>query len=91
MTYIDEARDRLSAELPGLDYLLLDLYTLLVLTRGERATLEDMHDAWSVWRARTRPDHRLIVPFKELTPEVQELNRKYLQAIIYVAVTLGKQ
>jgi hypothetical protein len=91
MTYIDEARDRLSTELPGLDYPLLDLYTLLVLTRGESATLEDVHDAWSVWRTRTQPDRRSIVPFKELTPEVQELDRKYLQAIIYVAITLRQR
>lgn len=87
--YIDEVRVRLFAELPGISDELLDLYALLVLTRGQNTTLEDIHDAWSVWRSHTRPDHKSLVPFKELTPEVQELDRKYCAAVIYVAASLG--
>jgi hypothetical protein len=91
MNYIDEARIRLRIELPGIDDDLLDLYVLLILTRGQNTTLEDIHDAWSVWRSRTQPDHRSVVPFKELAPDVQELDRKYAKAVIYVALTIGQK
>ena len=37
-------------------------------------TLRDVHDAWAIWRHQARPDHPAIVPFDELTPDVQELS-----------------
>lgn len=88
MTYVDRIRAALEAEQPSLDPCLLDLYALLALTRGEDVSLEDVHDAWSIWRARTDPRHHSIVPFKELTTEVQELDRPYADAIHKVAADL---
>lgn len=85
VTYVEKAREALVEQLPGLARedrsSLLDLYTVLVLIRGESTTLEHVHDAWSVWMSRTRPDHRSIIPFDELTTEVQEMDRKYAEAI----------
>jgi hypothetical protein len=85
MNYIDRVRTRLFAELPGLDPKLLDLYTLLAFTEGERVTLESVHNAWAVWRSWASPDHPSLVPFDELSPEVQEMDRQYAEAIARAA------
>jgi len=86
MSYVDDVRDSLAARLPGLEPALLDLYTLLGLVKGVNASMEDVHDAWAVWRARSRPDHRSLVPFDQLTEEVQELDRKYAETIAEVGM-----
>jgi hypothetical protein len=83
--YVNEIRDAVRQELPGIDEDLLDMYSLLVLVKGKETTLEDVHDAWSVWRNLTRPDHKSLIPFSELSEEVQELDRKYTNAIVKVA------
>jgi len=88
MSYIDKARERLAYELPGTSNVLLDLYTLLVFTRGWMVTSEDVHDAWAIWRSRTDPSHRSLVPFCELDEEVQALDVKYADAIAKVAASL---
>lgn len=76
---------RLDAALPGEDPALLRLYALLVLTRGVDTTLADVHDAWALWRMDTRPDHPDLVRFDLLSPEVQEYDRPYRDAIVRVA------
>jgi hypothetical protein len=81
MTYIQHALKVLNQASPGLDPDLAQLYVLLALTRGTRTTLRDVHDAWAVWRNNTRPDHPSLMPFDQLTREVQELDRPYMQAI----------
>lgn len=91
MTYIDTVRYALNVELPGLDEDLLDLYSLLTLVKGERTTHEDVHDAWSLWRRRTMPNHRSLIPFDELRADVQELDGPYVDAIRKVAAHTGKQ
>jgi hypothetical protein len=88
MTYIDVARERLAREMPGLDSQLLDLYTLLVLVKGPEVTNEDVHDAWSVWRSRTNPDHHSLIPFDELERAIQNLDTPYAEAIAKVAASL---
>ncbi len=60
---------------------LLRLYALLALTTGSSTTLENVHDAWSAWRSNTVPDHKSLIPFQELSKEVQELDRPYRDAI----------
>ncbi len=87
-TYISRVTDQLAAALPDCDADLIRLYALLALTTGEATTLEHVHDAWGLWRATTRPDHPSIVPFDELKPEVQELDRAYTEAIRQVAASL---
>jgi hypothetical protein len=83
--YIDSVRETLSQQIPDTAEELLDLYTLLTFVKGSAVTLEDVHDAWSVWRSRTNPNHKSLIPFGELTPEVQQLDQKYADAIIQTA------
>ena len=87
MNYVDTIAARLGELLGDCPPELLRLYALLVLVRGEDVTLKDVHDAWAVWRCATRPDHPSLVPFDQLTPEVQELDAKYAGAIREVAAS----
>ncbi len=79
--YVQAVLDRLNPASPGLDPDLAQLYALLALVKGVDTTLEDVHDAWAIYRNVTRPDHKSLVPFDELTVEVQELDRKFQEAI----------
>lgn len=81
MTYLDPIRNAPSERLQGLHPELLDLYTLLALSSGYATNREDVHNAWSLWVQRTRPDHPSLIPFADLDPEVQELDEKYVEAI----------
>ncbi|HEY8590199.1 MAG TPA: hypothetical protein VIL55_11670 [Naasia sp.] len=87
--YVQQAITRLTDALPDLDPALAQLYALLVLTRGVNTTLEDVHDAWALWRNTTNPAHRSLIPFAGLSHEVQELDRPYMDAIHQVARELG--
>lgn len=60
---------------------LLELYTLLILVKGEDTTLSDVHDAWSIDKNRTFPKHWSIVPFEKLSKETQEKDQYYLDII----------
>lgn len=88
MNYIQDALHRLNAELPDLEPELADLYVLLALTTGKTTTLQDVHEAWAIWRNRSNPQHRSLIPFDQLTVEVQELDRQYRDAIREVAEEL---
>lgn len=85
--YIEQVKEELKLRMNVEDEL-LDLYALLVLVRGEKCTLEDVHDAWSVWKNKTDATHRSLIPFSELSRQVQELDREYAQAIIKTAKEL---
>lgn len=89
--YVQRALEILDEECPGLDSDLAQLYVLLVLTNGPNTTLPDVHDAWGVWRNTTNPEHRSLVPFGELTVAVQELDRKYMDAIRATARRLSRE
>ncbi len=89
--YAQQALDAVAAELPGLDPELLRLYALLAVVQGPVTSLEDVHDAWALWRAETRPDHPAAIPFADLSVEVQELDRKYAEGIIRAAAKLRAQ
>lgn len=80
MNYIQAAKEVLRLKI-DVEEGLLDLYTLLVFTRGETTTLEDVHDAWAIWRNNSKPDHKSLIPFSELTLEVQYLDVEYARAI----------
>ena len=90
MNYIQKAKEELRKEIDVPDDL-LDLYTLLVIIMMRSTTKEDVHDAWSVWQNKTNPTHKSLIPFDELTSEVQELDREYRDAIIKVATKLWKE
>lgn len=88
VNYAQEVLDELAERLPDCDTGLLELYALLALARGGGTTLENVHDAWSIWRNRTRPDHPSLIPFIMLVPDVRELDRKYADAIREAAAEL---
>lgn len=67
---------------------LLDFYGLLVLTVGKDCTQKHIHDAWSLWQNQTQPEHRSLIPFEELSREVQEFDEKYRVAVVEVALSL---
>jgi hypothetical protein len=88
MTYLDPVRDALARELPGLHPELLDLYTLLTLTKGLEVTPEDVHDAWGLWTRKYRKTSPWLVPYADLPSEEQDKDEQYVQAIKTVAAAL---
>ncbi|MGH2802447.1 MAG: DUF7701 domain-containing protein [Thermoleophilaceae bacterium] len=81
MNYVETVRKQFNRECSGLDPALVNLYVLLVLVKGPDCTLEDVHDAWAVWRNINWPDHPSLIPFPKLSVDIQELDRKYVTAI----------
>ena len=80
--YASNALSIVDSEMPGpLPDDLLRLYTLLVLVKGVNADIEDVHDAWAIWRQTTNASHRDLIPFEQLTQEAQERDRPYAEAI----------
>lgn len=67
---------------------LFRIYAVLALSRGGSTNACDVHNAWSAWRAATMPDHRSLVPFDDLSQEVQDLDIPYVSAIRTVATRL---
>lgn len=82
--YIEEVKEELN-KLIDVEDSLLQLYALLVFTRGHRTTWEDVHDAWAMWRNTTDRKHRSLVPYDTLSEDVQRLDKEYADAIKYVA------
>jgi hypothetical protein len=61
-------------------------YAVLVLAKGTGTTSADVHDAWSAWATVTHNgDHRSLIPFDDLTPEIQAFDDRYRDAIHAVA------
>ena len=87
--YVQNTLDALNIECPGLEPELAQLYALLVHTMGPYTSLEDVHDAWSLWRNTTAPEHRSLIPFDELSREVQEMDREYRDAIRRTALKVA--
>lgn len=90
MNYFTDFYNELKNAMPmPCEHELLVSYTLLGLTKGVNVTLEDVHDAWSSWRAFSdRPDHKSLVPFDELSPEVQDMDKPFQDAIIATYIKL---
>lgn len=79
--YAQDAIDAVTSEQPTLPDELARLYALLVLVKGTDTTMEDVHDAWSVWTTPADPEHRCLVPYSELAVDVQDLDGPFQQAI----------
>lgn len=84
-TLYDKVFMACQAEMPDCDDDLITLYALLVLTLGDGATMVDIHDAWALWRKKDMPNHSALIPYEELAPEIQELDRPYMDAVRRVA------
>jgi hypothetical protein len=81
VNYVQRVSFELEKRLPGLPPALLQLYTLLALEFGTTTDLVMVHNAWSVWCNAANPTHRSLIPFPHLAPDVQELDRPYMEAI----------
>lgn len=90
MNYIQKVRDILKSKI-NVEEDLLDLYVLLVLINGKSVELSDVHDAWATWKNNIDPKHKSLIPFEELAPEVQELDREYAVAIRDTATLLARE
>lgn len=97
LNYVETIRHELRARISDYDDwgedagTLLDLYALLVVVKGRQTTLEDIHDSWSLWTNRTRPDHRSLVPFDRLAADIAEYDRPYMTAVHEVSAMLLKE
>ena len=89
MNYIEKARKILGLKI-DVESELLDLYALLVFVKGEKTSLEDVHDAWSIWKNRIDQRHRSLIPFSGLSKDVQEMDREYTVAIRETAIELSQ-
>lgn len=64
-------------------------YAVLATTKGMSTTSKDVHDAWSAWaEVHHKGEHRSLIAFDELTPEVQALDDPYRDAI-HAVVSIG--
>lgn len=90
VNYAQAVLNRLNAASPGLEPDLAQLYALLAMTKGADTSLKDVHDAWALYRNQTKPDHKSLIPFDELAPEVQELDREYMAAIHEAALAVTR-
>lgn len=94
MNYIDEIARAIYArtaddEPDESDMRLYRIYAVLASAVGEGVTEAMVHDAWSAWMADDKPEHRSLVPFEELTPDVRDLDLPYRLAIAVVAAERG--
>jgi hypothetical protein len=87
MNYIKKIKELLEERIDVEDEL-LNLYTLLIIVKGKDTTLENVHDAWSIWMNNKDPKHKSLKPFKELTKEIQQYDENYAYAIQEVAKNL---
>ena len=83
--YIKNAKDVLRETFKEndlqVDESLLDLYTLLLLTKGLKVMGKDVHEAWAIYTNQVNPRHKSLIPFEDLTKEVQDLDTPYTEAI----------
>lgn len=101
MNYVQDARIILEEELPRTEPELMDLYLLLLLTAGKLVSLEQVHDAWSIWKDSSTnynassvasnlmvDKHPALVPFGRLGKETQDKDQEYADGIFRAAVRL---
>lgn len=83
--YIKNAKDTLRETFEEndlqVDESLLDLYTLLLLTKGLKTTEKDVHEVWAIYTNQVNPRHKSLIPFDDLTKPVQDLDTPYSEAI----------
>lgn len=92
MTYIDRITEEVKNELHLKDNRLIQLYAILVLTKGTEITLKDVHDAWAMnmnFKQKTDfcygHDHKSIVPFEELDICTQNKDARFVDGLRKVA------
>jgi hypothetical protein len=93
MNYIDEVKEELLKHVK-IGKGLQNVYSLLVLVKGQSVTLKDVHDAWAMninltWDKETNGEHYSLIPFDQLSEEVQNKDQHYVDAIKETAKALG--
>lgn len=73
----------------GYEIILYRMYAVILLSKAENTALEDVHNCWSAWQAALDPNHRSLIPFNDLTKEVQDLDKPYQVAILKIAEERG--
>lgn len=99
MNYIDTIADAILRETggPGLfdialcDRILYRMYAVLALAKGTRVEDKDVHDAWAAWESGIIPDHRSLIPFRDLDSAVRLLDRRFTNAIRTVALRIAEE
>lgn len=76
---------------PDEDLSLYRQYAVLLLTKGQAVTTEDVHNAWAAWASEYDAEHRHLIPFKELSLNEQLKDEPYVEAIKEVATSLGTE
>ncbi len=82
MNYVEQLRQAIMEELPGLPDALLDNYTLIAQLFGAFVGNEEVHDAWSVWCNAANLSHPSLIPYHELSKDKQDLDTKYTKGIV---------
>lgn len=98
--YIQDAQDELIEKLEahgespedwGEDFdELLDMYTLLLVTKGREVSMEDIHTAWSLWEKDIDGSHESLVPFDQLGEDIQDYDEPFMEAIYDTAEEVGE-
>lgn len=95
MTYLEDLAAEIEAEVdadrrPSGDTRVLFLgYAVLALSKGTSTTAPDVHDAWAAWTLVTDPSHRSLLPFEDLSADVQAEDEPFAEAIRRVAARHG--
>ena len=75
-----------TGDMPESELALWVNYAVLVLTKGTDTTSADVHEAWSAWATvHHNGEHRSLIPFNQLTPEIQAYDDLYRDAIHQVS------
>ncbi|WP_278592621.1 RipA family octameric membrane protein [Marinobacter salarius] len=69
---------------------LLLLYATLLRVKGTSITNSDIHDAWAAWMAERDVTHISLIPYNELSEEVQEEDRVFATAVRKAAEELER-
>jgi hypothetical protein len=90
MNYFEQVMSRLEELHPNMERDYYRAYALLVFVKGQKVTLEDVHDAWAMVRNETNPNHKDLVRFKKLPATIAEWDRPYAESIKKVAEEIGE-
>lgn len=64
------------------------LYAVLLRVKGVTVSRSDVHDAWSTWMMRQDEEHASLVPYEQLTDDVQVEDEIFAEAIRKASVDL---
>jgi hypothetical protein len=92
MNYLHATAERIRRSIPATALpedaeALLLLYAVLAHAKGRDTAAEDVHDAWTAWMLLRGEDHESMIPFSELSPDVQAEDLPFLRAIHQAATS----